>query len=915
MPEKKHTPDTSAQKKPFPAKPWAREWQDVAQELHVIVEKGLDKHAARRNFNTYGPNALRQTKPVSTLSILINQFKNLIVAFLLIAGLISFAFGDYIEGFAIIAVIIINATIGFYTEFKGIRSVEALRKLGSVVSRVIRNGEIIEIPADHIVPGDIIDLEGGDVITADLRIAKSSKLQANESVLTGESLPVDKFSESLSEETLLAERSNMLFKGTSLTRGAGSAIVVGTGMNTELGKISALVAETKEDETPLEKRLNKLGHKLIWVCLSIAVFVVITGVYSGKDLVLMVETAIALAVASIPEGLPIVATIALARGVWRMARRNALVKELSAVETLGATSIICTDKTGTLTENLMTVSTFSIAAGDVEVKPSADKLVFEFNRSGMNIDPFKDTILKHAIDIGVLCNNASYKPATIDTEKDKSVGDPLEVALLAAGAGAGIWRHDLIENLPEKREEAFDSTIKMMATFHGTDDQYLVAVKGAPESVLESSSTVLIEGGDTKLTQEGKKRWMQKNEDMAANGLRVIALASKKVADLNSKPYEDLQFVGLVGLLDPARSDVKDAINLCHKAGIRVIMVTGDQSVTARTIGYSVGITDDDKARVLHGSELKSTEDLTVREKKELLDVSLFSRVSPKQKLDLIDLHQSNGAIVAMTGDGVNDAPALKKADIGIAMGMRGTQVAREASDMILKDDAFSSIVHAVEQGRIIFGNIRKFVYYLLSCNISEIITVTIASMINIPLPILPLQILFLNLVTDVFPALALAAGESNPNIMKQPPRSPNEPIMARCNWLGVAGYGSVITACVLGALLLALYKFHMPEKQAVTISFLTLAFAQLWHVFNMRDRGANLIKNDITRNPFIWGAIVLCTIMLIGIVYVPGLSHVLKVENPGATGWLIIAIMSFLPVVAGYFSKIREVEPPCDQF
>jgi Ca2+-transporting ATPase len=896
MQEKDHT---GSLQKVVP-KPWSMPGEDILALLGCDPQQGLSTQEAARRIGRYGSNILREVKPRSSWVIFINQFKNLIVYFLIAAALLSFFLGDYVEGMAIVAVILINAAIGFVTELKGVRSIEALRKLGIVNSKVRRNGMGTEIPAQDLVPGDIIILEGGDIITADLRILNASKLQADESSLTGESLPVTKSVDVLADEVPLAERANMLFKGTAVTRGSGEAIVTGTGMATELGTISSLVHETADETTPLEKRLNQLGHWLIWVCLGVAALVGVTGVAAGHDIFLMIETGIALAVASIPEGLPIVATIAMARGVWRMARRNALVKDLAAVETLGATTVICTDKTGTLTENRLTAAAIALVdaylAIDLNVKDDARVFIAE---NGREVSPETSLPLLHALEVSVLCNNAEL-PFSEGGRLLQIVGDPLEVALLFLGARFGLTRKALNAKFPEKREEAFDSETKMMATFHGREQGYRVAAKGAPESILEVCSTVLTPAGKQELSDQARKVWLQKNDKMAAAGLRVLALAEKEVPQLDVPPYENLVFLGLVGLIDPPRQDVKQALQECREAGVRVIMATGDQPVTAQAIGYAVGLVDDANAPVVHGSDLKAAELLTREEKEKLLAASLFARVSPRQKLDIIALHRDNGAIVAMTGDGVNDAPALKKADIGIAMGLRGTQVAREASDMILKDDAFASIVHAVEQGRIIFRNIRSFVFYLLSCNLSEIMTVGLAAVVSAPLPLLPLQILFLNIVTDVFPALALAASEASPDIMKQPPRQKGEPIMDRHRWLGVGAYGFLITLAVLSAMAIALVYFKMDEKKAVTVSFLTLAFAQLWHVFNMRDRNSGFLRNAIVRNPFVWGALLLCSLLLAATVYVPILAKVLNVANPGARGWLLVIGMSLLPVVVG---------------
>jgi Ca2+-transporting ATPase len=843
---------------------------------------------------------------MSAWLILADQFKSLMTILLAVAGAVSFGFGDWVEGLAIAAVIVINAGIGFLTELRAARSMEALYRLGRVSARVRREGKIQEVPAEELVPGDIVVVEGGDVMTADLRLIQASKLQVDESALTGESVPVSKDVEPLEGEIPLAERSNMLFKGTAVTRGSGEGVVVTTGMNTELGQISSLVEEAPDERTPLEKRLDQLGHTLIWVTLAIVALITAIGILFGKEIVLMIETSIALAVAAVPEGLPIVATLALARGMWRMARRNALVNRLSAVETLGATTVICTDKTGTLTENRMAVSQIVLESGEIAFGGEGVNNRTEPTNDGGDSDTSGDRILHEALEIGALCNNAFVQG---DESKggSKAIGDPLEVALLVAGARVGIRQDQLLKKLPEVREEAFDSDVKMMATFHQDCNQYRVAVKGAPESVLEACSHVRTREGEKVMTSADHKQWLECNDQLARGGLRILAAATKTVPGLDANPYEQLTLLGLIGLLDPPRSDVRQAIMACQDAGIRVVMVTGDQPDTARTIAQAVGLIDGaGEPVVIHGKDLRSPDQCSENDRRHLLEAPIFARVSPKQKLDLIALHQGNHAIVAMTGDGVNDAPALKKADIGVAMGQRGTQVAREAADIILKDDAFATIVAAVEHGRVIFTNIRKFVVYLMSCNVSEIMAVSLATVVNAPLPILPLQILFLNLVTDVFPALALGAGEGDPAIMKESPRDPREPILTRQHWLAIGGYGFVITLSVLGALALALIWLKMEEPQAVTVSFLTLAFAQLWHVFSMRDRHSSLLRNEITRNPWIWGALALCMGLLLLAVYLPGLSLVLKMASPGTRGWMLVIGMSLIPWVAGQCVKSR---------
>lgn len=884
-------------------KPWTYSREDILKAFKVSTDKGLNAAEVKDRRKEFGPNRLRKAKAKSVWLILADQFESLLSLLLGVAALLSFIFGDWVEGLAILAVIIINASLGFFTELRAIRSMEALHRLSRVDAKVLREGQVEEVPAIDLVPGDIVILEGGDIVTADLRIIEASKLQADESALTGESVPVGKKIEPVEGDVPLADRRNMLFKGTAVTRGSGKGVVVATGLDTELGRISSLVEEAKEERTPLEKCLDQLGRKLIWVTLSVALLVIASGIFTGKSPLLMIETGIALAVATIPEGLPIVATMALARGMLRMARRNALVNRLSAVETLGSTNIICTDKTGTLTENRMTVIGMILDSGNIEIGRETGEL----KRNGDPVKVSDDKILEEALMIGLLCNNASFQKGNEDGD-DKWIGDPLEVALLVAGHKGGIHQKDLIEKLPEVREEAFDSEVKMMATFHKKNNHYRVAVKGAPEAVLGVSSSIRTNEGERELNDGERQEWLDRNKKMAEEGLRVLALATKPAKTPDVTPYEHLTFIGLIGLLDPPRKDVQQAIVLCRDAGIRVVMVTGDQAATARNVALAVGLIDEDKTEVIEGKDLRNPDELSREDQDRLLHALIFARVSPKQKLDLVTLHQKSNSIVAMTGDGVNDAPALKKADIGVAMGQRGTQVAREAADMVLKDDAFSTIVVAVEQGRVIFNNIRKFVLYLLSCNLSEVMVVGLASLVNAPLPILPLQILFLNLVTDVFPALALGAGEGDPGIMKYPPRDPKESILTKSHWLAVGGYGMLITIAVLGALFLALTWLKMGKSQAVTISFLTLAFAQLWHVFNMRDRSSGLLRNEITRNPFVWGALVLCTGLLVAAVYLPGLSEVLKVFNPGLEGWILIIVMSMIPLVIGQVVKLTQL-------
>jgi len=884
-------------------KPWTVSKDSIIESFEVDPDQGLTDDEVKQRLQEYGKNQLQTEEERSALEIAVDQFKSLIILLLAVSALLSFLFGDIVEGFAIVAVILINAAIGFFTELRAIRSMEALKELTQVTAKVRREGSKREINAQEIVPGDILILSGGDVVTADARLIEKSKLRVNESALTGESLPVNKQLESLSEDTPLADRTNMVFKGTAVARGSGEAVVVQTGMETELGNISSLVQEAEEEVTPLQKRLDALGRNLIWVTLGLAALVALSGWVSGRDLRLMIETAIALAVASIPEGLPIVATIALARGMQRMAKKNALINKLSSVETLGATSVIISDKTGTLTENQMTVTEIALQNGTVEVGGEGLEVDGAFSWQDQSPENTITQTLEELLEVGVLCNNA-----TLNFENgsvNNTIGEPMEVALKVLGHKADLDRDSLTEKMPEVRKVAFEQETKMMATVHKmNDEEFFYAIKGSPEAVLDAATKVALPDGTEEMDESKKNKWLEKNESIANRGLRMIAIAKKTANSDQEEPYRDLVLLGLVGLMDPPREEVRSAIDRCKSAGIRVIMATGDHGETAREIAKAVNLVESDDAPYLLGRDLVEIEDLSDEKRDQYLNTQIFARVNPEQKLDLISLHQNQGAIVAMTGDGVNDAPALKKADIGVAMGQRGTQVAKEAADMVLEDDFFGTIVDAVEQGRTIFNNIRKFVLYLLSCNVSEIMVVTLASVLNMPLPILPLQILFLNLVTDVFPALALGVGEGDPQLMKEEPRDASEPIMTNRHWMTMGVFGVLITGAVLLGMTYALNTLGFDQNRSTTVSFLILASAQLWHVFDMRENGTKLFNNEITRNEFVWYALLITISLLLLAVYVPFLADILSLTNPGLDGWLLVLIASFSPVIIGQILK-----------
>ena len=858
-----------------PQDPWALPPADLIEQMEVNPVEGLSRSEAARRAEIFGANLLRQTMRVSAWKILVRQLKSIIVGLLAVGAGLSFALGETLEGFAILAVIVINTAIAFATELKAVRSTEALRRLGTNRTTVRRGGVRQRVAAQDLVPGDVAMFEGGDIVTADVRLIVASRTQVDESTLTGESVPVSKSVDTISARTDLADRSNMLFKGTALTRGTAEGIVTATGSTTELGRITTLVQDADDVETPLERRTREFGRVLAWLCVAFVAIIAVAGVLSGKDVGTVTRTAIALAIATVPEGLPIVATLALARGVLRMARRNAVVEKLSAVEALGSTSVIFTDKTGTLTENRMRVSRVATAESIVDPR-----------QGGPSVD---DEGFTDLISAAALCTEV-----TVDTEY---ISDPMEAALVELGRENGLPLAELLERAPRIGEEAFDPALKLMATFHRKNDVVVAMVKGAPEAVFAACTTVRVANSTEPFDRHMLDRWLDTNERLASEGLRVLAVATKVVGEGRPSPYRDLTLLGLVGLVDPPRATVRTAIEQCRDAGIDVVMVTGDQQLTAESIGKSVGV-------IGHGSDKTSAlgKDL-VRLRQvptALRSYRIFARTDPAQKLQLLQDFQSQGEIVAMVGDGVNDAPALKRSDVGVAMGQRGTQVAREAADIVLRDDDFGTIVAAIEEGRVIFRNLRTFVVYLLSCNMSEILTVGVASIFNAPLPILPLQILFLNLVTDVFPALALGVSRGDDSVMARPPRDPRERFLLREHWTRIVGYSFLITLAVLTGLAIALIVFKLEAAAAVTVSFLVLAFAQLAHVFNMADAASGAVVNEITRNPWVWGAIVLCTGLLIAGVYAPGLSMVLGTRHLEPRAWALVAALSLVPLVVG---------------
>ena len=865
---------------------------EVAKAHGIDPALGLTAAEIEDRRNRHGANILKAHPPANPLRVLVKQFMSPVIYLLLGAAGFALLIGQTTEFIAILAVLVINAGIGFITELRAVRSMEALRQLATRSVVVRREGRIETIPAEQLVRGDIVIIDAGDVIAADMRIIASANLASDESALTGESLPVAKDVQPVAPDTLLADRTCMLFKGCAITRGTGEAIVTGTGMDTELGRISKLVEQSAPERSPLERQLEVLSRHLIWVTILIAAAVGAAGMLAGQNVTLMVETSVALAVAAIPEGLPIVATLALARGMLRMARHNALIERLSAVETLGSTTVIMTDKTGTLTENRMHVDRVVTSDGELDFDRDSDR----FLMAGHGVSGTSNEVLRTLLVHACLCNNAS-----LGENGQASTGDPMEISLLEAASADGIERSTLLTSCPEVAEHAFDAATRMMATVHKDGRNFTVAVKGAPEAVLAHVKRVNAGNRAVPFDRQQRLHWNDVCEVLAAQGLRLLAIAGKNTSESDVPPYQDLTLLGIVAFQDPPRADVATAIADARRAGINVIMVTGDHAATANHISQAIGLAPHGFTAIT-SNELKSFSEMSKTERAQTRSAHVFSRVTPEQKLDLITLHQQAGAVVAMTGDGVNDAPALRKADIGIAMGLRGTQVAREAADMVLRDDAFSTIVHAIREGRIIYTNIRRFTTYLLSCNLSEVLIVGLAVLVGLPLPLLPLQILFLNLVTDVFPAFALGTIAADRNVLARPPKPPDEPILNKSQWLTIVAGGSVIAATTLSSLVLAIFVFDLQGDAITTMCFFTLALAQLWHVFNMRNWRDGMILNQITRNTYVWLAIALCLIILTIAALQPDIAGALRLTPLPGKAWAAVIALSLIPVV------VREV-------
>ncbi|GAA0763871.1 cation-translocating P-type ATPase [Psychroflexus lacisalsi] len=892
---------------------YRKEWKEIAEYLSINLEEGLSSEEAKKKLKEHGPNKLKEQEKRSIWEIIISQINNPVIYLLTVASVVAFIFGDTPEAITILIVLLLNTIIGFWMEFQAQKSMEAIKEMDKIRAHVIREGKKKQIDAEEVVPGDILIVESGDFVSADARIIEATELQVDESTLTGESVPVSKNDKILKEDLQVADRINILHKGTAVTGGKAKAIVTKTGMNTEVGNISALVQDQNEKETPLNQKLNKLTRSLIWVILGMAAAFFMLGWIAGKEIYQLVQTAIAWSIAAIPEGLPIVASIALARGMFRLSKKNVLIKQLGAVETLGETTVIFTDKTGTLTENKLTVNTCQFPKQDIT------KVEWEKgNQPKLNgaKDITKNKNLRQILKISVLANDASLGDDEYNSskkekgnpkgkiEKSKASGDPLEIALLQFVEGFDSDFYQKMKKLNRELHNPFDSESMMMGAVHKTEEGFYISGKGSTEAILKRSKRILINGEIKNITEDDKKEWEDKNNALAEDGLRVLSFAFKNTDSLPEGKEEedflrDLVFVGLIGFLDPPRKEVADSIETAKKAGIKVVMVTGDHPGTAYNVAKQTHLCAEEAVKdkvVLHGKNLQV--ELNKKGNKKIKDTLVFSRVDPGQKLSLIKYYQKEGEIVGMTGDGVNDAPALKKADIGIAMGRRGTQVAQEVSDVVLQDDAFSSIVEAIREGRIIFGNIRKFVVYQLSYHLAEIFIIGLMSFTLFILPILPLQLLLLNLLSDVFPALALGIGKGTSKVMQMPPKDPKEPILAKKNWRQIIVYGVIIAIPISGAYLYSYFVWGESEAINNNVAFFSLAFCQFIHVFNMRGANENFLNNQVTRNKWVWMAIAFCFAAVMTTYFVPALASIFSFQQLESKIWILIAIASITPAV-----------------
>ena len=843
--------------------------------------QGLSSEEALRRLQQYGPNALQEKKKKTPLMMLGDQFKDFMILVLIAAAVIAGVIGDLTDTIAIVVIVVLNAVIGFIQEYRAEAAMAALKKMAAATATVVRNGAPATINGADIVPGDVVLLEAGKIVPADMRCIESIQMKVEEAALTGESVPVEKHTSPLGDETLpLGDRKNMLYKGTFVTYGRGTGIVVATGMDTELGKIASMLQEEEEVKTPLQKRLAGFGRKLSIAVLAICVFVFAVGLMRGAPPLLMLLTAISLAVAAIPEALPAVITISLALGAKKLVKQNALIRKLPAVETLGSVTYICSDKTGTLTKNKMTVE-----------KLYCDGALFPAS------EPALPGNKGHLLMVALALNNDAQ------TGTDGTVlGDPTEIALYDIARKYGFDRRELEKKYPRVAEIPFDSDRKCMSTVHTWDDGFVSFTKGALEGLLDTSVAMITSDG-LQPVRTGAIQVI--HEQMAADGLRVLGVAMRKwdalPDDMSPGHVETgLTLLGLTGMMDPPREEAGEAVSMCKSAGIKPVMITGDHPGTALAIARRIGIIDDGLNAAITGRELAA---LTLEEfEKEVEHIRVYARVAPEQKLKIVKALQDKGQFVAMTGDGVNDAPALKRADIGVAMGITGTDVSKEAAHMILLDDNFATIVRAVKEGRKIYDNIRKFIKYLLTTNAGEILTLFLASLAGLPIPLLPIHILWINLVTDGLPALALAVEPAEGDVMKRPPRHPQESIFAHGLGLHALWVGLLMAGIVLTVQARAIASENASWQ---TMVFTVLCLTQLGHVLAIRSEKESLFRIGLFSNKYLLLAVALTFCLQMATVYVPALNQVFKTAPLTFDELLMALVLSSIVFFAVELEKL----------
>jgi Ca2+-transporting ATPase len=930
------------------SEPWhALSAEEVLEHLKVR-ESGLTSAEVAERMAQYGPNQLTEAPRPGFLQLLWEQFNNFIVMLLIVASIVSALLGEWVDASAIITIVLLNAILGIIQERRAEEALAALKKLAAPEARVLRDGHHGTVSSRDLVPGDIVFLEAGNHVPADVRLLDVANMQVDEAALTGESLPVNKNAAMKLEQNIpLGDRRNTAFMGTTVTYGRGRGVVVATGMRTQLGLIAKMLEGVDQEETPLQKRLDQLGKTLGWGSLAVCAIVFIVAVIENTDLGLLTAAgggilaylkaaktelveffivAVSLAIAAVPEGLPAVVTISLALGMREMIHRHALIRRLSSVETLGSATVICSDKTGTLTQNEMTVTRLWVDGLSVTVTGSGYSRRGEFQVDNERGILDKYPIIGTALWVGALNNDAQLETMEGDDQSYRIVGDPTEGALLIAAAKADAYNVDLHKAYPREDEVPFDSERKRMVTIHdirqpnpkdvspfyneekaGWD---VIAVKGAPDLILDLCTAYqTVDDKTERMDEAACQRIRDANDAMTRDALRVLALAYRVVKEAprsETVPVDELEkeliFVGLVGMIDPPREEVKHAMEKASHAGIRTVMITGDYPNTARAVALEIGLLRP-KHKVLTGADLDRLSDDVLKDEIEQVDV--FARVSPEHKMRIVNALQANGEVVAMTGDGVNDAPAIKLANIGVAMGITGTDVAKETADMVLTDDNYASIVDAVEQGRVIYSNIRKFVYYLLSCNVAEILIIFLGTLITKNSPLTAIQLLWLNLVTDGAPALALGTEKGDPDIMSQPPRPPREPIINRFMQVGILTQTIAITSAVLVAYFLGLKLFPAHIEAAETMAFVTLSASELFRAFTSRSERYPLLKIGIFKNRNMNLAFISSMALLMGVVYIPGLNTVFNTVPLGWEQWEIILPLLLVPSVVAEIVKM----------